>query len=158
MARPVKPIDERQLEALASIHATYEEMALIIGVSPDTLKRRYADLIEKGRARGKSSLRRLQWQSAQNGNVTMQIWLGKQLLGQREKWLEEAAADKVIKLPLRGPKANGERPVNDNSEADTHGQANPEIAIMDTPEGSIKLNEDKGAGLKDTDTDADGAS
>jgi len=26
----------------------------------------------------------MQWKSAQNGNVTMQIWLGKNMLGQRD--------------------------------------------------------------------------
>jgi hypothetical protein len=27
----------------------------------------------------------MQWKSAQDGNVTAQIWLGKQMLGQRDK-------------------------------------------------------------------------
>ena len=27
----------------------------------------------------------MQWKSAEDGNVTMQIWLGKQVLGQAEK-------------------------------------------------------------------------
>ena len=27
----------------------------------------------------------MQWKSAENGNVTMQIWLGKQVLGQSEQ-------------------------------------------------------------------------
>jgi hypothetical protein len=31
------------------------------------------------------SLRRAQWKSAEGGNVTMQIWLGKQWLGQKEQ-------------------------------------------------------------------------
>ena len=31
------------------------------------------------------SLRRAQWKSAKSGNVTMQIWLGKQWLGQKEQ-------------------------------------------------------------------------
>ena len=34
---------------------------------------------------GKASLRRMQGKSAQDGNVTAQIWLGKQMLGQRDK-------------------------------------------------------------------------
>lgn len=34
---------------------------------------------------GKASLRRMQFKSAEDGNVTMQIWLGKQMLGQRDK-------------------------------------------------------------------------
>jgi hypothetical protein len=51
----------------------------------DTLERNFAGDIEKGRETAKASLRRFQWKSAAGGNVTMQIWLGKQLLGQTDK-------------------------------------------------------------------------
>ena len=34
---------------------------------------------------GKASLRRMQYGAANKGNVTMQIWLGKQYLGQNDK-------------------------------------------------------------------------
>jgi len=62
-------------------------------MSEDTLGRRlqergyanFADCYKKHGDEGKSSLRRNQWKSAQDGNVTMQIWLGKQMLGQRDK-------------------------------------------------------------------------
>jgi len=73
------------IKDLASIHCTMEEMASILGTSVDTLERRYADIIKEAKANGKQSLRRLQWHAAQSGNVTMLIWLGKQLLNQREK-------------------------------------------------------------------------
>jgi hypothetical protein len=39
----------------------------------------------KGLSEGRSTLRRLQWANAQKGNFKMQIWLGKQLLGQKER-------------------------------------------------------------------------
>ena len=52
--------------------------------SVDTLERRYADTIKSAKDRGRSSLRRHQWELAQKGNPTMLIWLGKQLLGQRD--------------------------------------------------------------------------
>ena len=32
----------------------------------------------------KYKLRQMQWKSAERGNVPMQIWLGKQILGQSE--------------------------------------------------------------------------
>jgi hypothetical protein len=88
---PVKEIDVKNAERLALIQCTDVEMALCLGVSVDTLARRkqqdpeFAETIERGRANGKMSLRRVQWQSAQAGNATMQIWLGKQILGQRDK-------------------------------------------------------------------------
>ena len=84
MARPKKEVDEELLYKLAQIHCTMREMSDIVGVSVDTLKRRYADLIDKGKSEGKMRLRRKQIEVAMNGNHTMLIWLGKQMLGQSE--------------------------------------------------------------------------
>ena len=89
MARPKKEIDEELLYKLALIHCTMIEMADIVGVSQDTLKRRYADIINKGKAEGKMRLRRKQVEVAMSGNHTMLIWLGKQMLGQRETPITE---------------------------------------------------------------------
>jgi AraC-like DNA-binding protein len=85
MARPLKTIDADVVTALAKIHCTYEEIAAVVGCSTDTLKRRFADRIEKGREAGKASLRRLQFEKAEEGNPTMLIWLGKQHLGQADE-------------------------------------------------------------------------
>lgn len=85
MARPRKKIDPEQVKALAGIGCTNEEMADALKCSPDTLTRRFADAIESGRATAKRSLRRMQWESAKNGSTGMLIWLGKQMLGQRDK-------------------------------------------------------------------------
>lgn len=85
IGRPKKEVDEDMVFNLASIMCTHGEMALVLGVSPDTLQRRYADAIERGYATAKVSLRRMQLKSATSGNVAMQIWLGKQYLGQSEK-------------------------------------------------------------------------
>lgn len=84
MARPKIEIDESLVDKLASIHCTMEEIGSIVGCSVDTLERRFADVIKKAKDKGKSSLRRYQWELAQKGNATMLIWLGKQLLGQRD--------------------------------------------------------------------------
>lgn len=84
MARPKKEVDEELLYKLAQIHCTMREMSDIVGVSVDTLKRRYADLIDKGKSEGKMRLRRKQVEVAMSGNHTMLIWLGKQMLGQSE--------------------------------------------------------------------------
>lgn len=85
MAPPKKKVDEELLKKLASIMCTMEEMSDILGVSVDTLERRYADLIKEARSKGKMSLRRWQFQAAEKGNVACLIWLGKQHLGQSEK-------------------------------------------------------------------------
>jgi len=52
---------------------------------------------EDGVANGKASLRRMQFVNAKNGNVTMQIWLGKQYLEQRDKHETTGADGGAIK-------------------------------------------------------------
>ena len=89
MARPKKEVDEELLYKLAQIHCTMREMSDIVGVSIDTLKRRYADLIDKGKSEGKMRLRRKQIEVAMSGNHTMLIWLGKQMLNQSESPTKE---------------------------------------------------------------------
>ena len=98
--RPRIEIDAKQLEALVRIQATATECASVLGVSVNTLDRRvkelndpetgelyggFGDYYKKIAPAGKASLRRAQWSSALGGNVTMQIWLGKQELDQRDK-------------------------------------------------------------------------
>ena len=85
MARPKKLIDENQVETLAGINCSYEEMAAVLDCDPSTLTRRFAQAIEKGRHRGKMSLKRKMWETAMGGNVTMMIWLSKQMLGYSDK-------------------------------------------------------------------------
>lgn len=84
-------LDSAKVEVLAAIQCTFDEIASGLGVSTDTLDRRrkddpkVADAIKRGREEGTRSLRRIQWEAAQKGNVTMMIWLGKQWLGQKDK-------------------------------------------------------------------------
>ncbi len=98
MARPKLVLDVGMIEKLASIHCTNEEIASIIGCHKDTLTDRYSDLLKKSRDKGKSSLRRHQWELAQKGNATMLIWLGKQLLGQTDKTFVENSGEQVMKF------------------------------------------------------------
>lgn len=84
MARPRKNVDEKQIWELASIGCTMKEIAIQTDVSVSTLEHRFHGVIEKGREFSKASLRRLQLKTAEN-NPTMQIWLGKQLLGQKDR-------------------------------------------------------------------------
>lgn len=85
--RPKFQINYDQVEKLAKIQCTIKEIAAFLGCSEDTLMRdeHFCDLHKKGLEAGKASLRRYQWKSAEGGNVTAQIWLGKQYLGQRDK-------------------------------------------------------------------------
>ena len=85
MARPVKVIDTKTVEAMAAIGCTTSEIASVVGCSPRLLETRYYAHMESGRVRRNEGLRRLQWKAAKAGNVAMLIWLGKQYLGQSDK-------------------------------------------------------------------------
>lgn len=78
-------------ERAASIGCTREETAALLGVQRDTLQvhlerdTKLRDALEVGAAKGRATLRRAQWKGAvEEGNPTMLIWLGKQLLGQKD--------------------------------------------------------------------------
>jgi NADH/NAD ratio-sensing transcriptional regulator Rex len=74
-----------QIERLAEIQCSNKEIAYIMGCSVDTLRRHYTDHVELGKTNGKIKLRRAQWRNAiDDNNTTMQIWLGKNYLGQAE--------------------------------------------------------------------------
>jgi len=84
-------IDYDLLETLGKLQPTDVELADALGISHDTIGRRrktdpeFVRRLEKGKNTGLLSLRRTQWKSAINGNITMQIWLGKQYLGQKDR-------------------------------------------------------------------------
>lgn len=85
MARPRKEVDEEKLELLASFGLTTREIAAVLDVSPDTIERNYAETLAWGVNKCRASLKRKQWEMAMAGNVTMLIWLGKQMLGQKDR-------------------------------------------------------------------------
>lgn len=83
--RPKIEIDPKRVQDYASLGAKNNEIATMLECSTDTLERRFAAELAKGRASLKFSLRRWQLENAKNGNATMQIWLGKQYLEQTDK-------------------------------------------------------------------------
>lgn len=93
--RPRIEISDNMLAEIISmieISCTQEEICHVLKISADTLNRRlkergvgsFAELYKKHEATGKASLRRMQWHACAKGSVPMLIWLGKQLLGQKE--------------------------------------------------------------------------
>jgi len=88
--RPRLTFDLRLVEDLGKIQSTHGELAAVLGCHLETVRDRlrndpeFSAAYEKGLENGKSSLRRIQWKSALGGNTTMQIWLGKQYLSQRD--------------------------------------------------------------------------
>lgn len=75
--------DRKRLADLCRVGCTNDEISALMGVSWDTLDRNYAEIIKKARADIRMSLRRKQISLANQGDTTMLIWLGKQMLGQK---------------------------------------------------------------------------
>jgi len=104
--RPRIKIDYKQVEQLAAMQCTDEEIAAVLGVERSTIKRRKKDddefctAYKKGKERGKASLRRMQFKVAEGGNATMLIWLGKQYLGQSDKTQQEISGPDGGPIPV----------------------------------------------------------
>lgn len=89
-------INKEQFENLCNMWCTLIEISEFFGVSEDTVEswckdtynETFSDVYKKKNSKGKIALRRWQMKSAEKGNVTMQIWLGKQYLNQREHLLD----------------------------------------------------------------------
>lgn len=87
-------IDLAELEKLSALQCTDEEIASWFGVSTRTIENRrkspaFAQAMQRGRTKGRISVRRNQMRMLENGNGTMAIWLGKQVLGQRDTIINE---------------------------------------------------------------------
>ena len=101
----------QQLIGMMRISCTRDEICGILDMSITTLNRRLKErgtenfeaLYKKHCGEGKMSLRRQQWKSAENGSVPMQIWLGKQWLGQRDKFPDEEPNERPIKINIVKP-------------------------------------------------------
>lgn len=89
MALKTKTIRLNEIEDLGRLGATLEEAADSLGISVKSLRRlmnndkRVQEAWDRGRATVKLSLRRKQLRLA-SSNASMAIWLGRQMLGQKE--------------------------------------------------------------------------
>lgn len=93
--RPRKQIDQLQVIKLARLHCSVPEIAEFFNVEATTIRRRFGTLIKQCQAETRARIRQEQLRAALNGNVTMLIFLGKVMLGQRE----DAPADEDRILP-----------------------------------------------------------
>lgn len=90
--RPLVPIDWNKVDRLLQADCKGTEIAGHLGIHPNTFYHRVE--VEKGcgfteyssskKLDGDALLRASQYQKAMTGNTTMQIWLGKQRLGQKD--------------------------------------------------------------------------
>jgi len=87
----------KQVKIFGRLVATHEEMAAWFGVTVRTIENymksneeeednsEFFRVYKKAESETKASLRRNQMKVAEKGNPALLIWLGKQLLGQKEK-------------------------------------------------------------------------
>lgn len=95
--------DRRSLEGFCTLNATHGEIANVFGVSTDTLYRRskeyygedFSSTYKKFSDSGRMSLRRMQFKLAEK-NVAMAIFLGKNMLNQRDNVDKNAGSELVI--------------------------------------------------------------
>ena len=105
MGTPAFKFDPNQVSIFGMYSATYETMAEYYGVSIDTIARRMKDAgsdfcraYKKGAGMGLMKLREAQMAKALSGDSTMLIWLGKQLLGQKDSIQNDVKLNQPIKL------------------------------------------------------------
>ena len=94
VGRPRKPFNQKQFEELCKIQCTEKEIAAVLDMSIELLNQNcnrvygcnFLDIYEQKKETGRQSLRRAQWQTAiKSNNPIMQIFLGKNMLGQADK-------------------------------------------------------------------------
>jgi beta-N-acetylglucosaminidase len=109
MGRPKTEIDKKIFEGLCEIQCTKSEICNVLKCDEKTLTRwckdtynlSFSEAYKKESETGKMSLRRMQWESAEKGNTTMLVWLGKQYLGQTDKQELSGDSDKPVVVKFK---------------------------------------------------------
>ena len=100
-------IDLAELERLSAMQCTDEEIGAWFGVTTRTIERRrknakFADVMNRGRAKGRISVRRAQLKLLEAGNATMGVWLGKNILGQVDEVRHDVSFQALAVMLPRG--------------------------------------------------------
>lgn len=117
--RPRKEIDNKIFENLCGLQCTLEEIAGVFDCSPDTIERwckreyeaTFAEVYKKHSAKGKTSLRRIQFKLAEK-SAAMAIFLGKNYLGQKDNIIEtdeqtlQAVGEALVKIKRAAEQAD----------------------------------------------------
>ena len=85
VGRPIKyEFDQEQVERMASYGSSIREIAAVLEVPEDVIRRRAKAEMHKGSNQLNVRLRKAQIDLALNGNAVMLSWLGKQKLNQTD--------------------------------------------------------------------------
>src|SRR6266702_427874 len=127
-------IDLAELERLSAMQCTDEEVAAWFGVTTRTIERRrrnakFAEVMNRGKAKGRISVRRMQMKLLEQGNATMGVWLGKNILNQVDEVRHELSGG-LAYLSVILPRAvtlagSGAQPLIDAGEADSPVEIEP---------------------------------
>ncbi len=101
-------IDWEEFQKLAAYQCTQKDIADFFGISVDTLENRYfqdhgeklSDFWDKKKGAGRAKLRKIQWDIAQAGSTGMAIFLGKQILGQTDRPMDEEILNACAKVGM----------------------------------------------------------
>jgi hypothetical protein len=121
--RPKIEIDFETVDKLCEMHCSGVEIAGFLEIDYKTLNARVKEQLKQDgttyagfpeyrdakSARGRISLRKMQWAAANRGNVPMQIFLGKNYLSQTEKQRIDMPDETIIKVSLRDTVAEEEQ-------------------------------------------------
>jgi len=77
-------VDPEEVVKLAAIGCTDREIAEWVGITESTLRYNFNSELIKGKGQLIQSLRKAQIRTALEGNPTMLVWLGKNILGQSD--------------------------------------------------------------------------
>lgn len=91
--RPKANIDWNKVDKYLQAQCEGTAIASLLGIHPNTLyeackekhKMNFSEYSAIKKAEGVELLKAKQYQTAMEGNVTMQVWLGKQYAGQKDK-------------------------------------------------------------------------
>lgn len=96
MARPKLDIDGEQVYKLAQLGCSIKEIGAFFECDPDTISKNYSVEIAKGQANLQMRVRRAQLRIMEEHNsAVMAIWLGKQILRQRDRDKEELVIEHI---------------------------------------------------------------
>lgn len=98
------PIDENLVADMALSGCPNTEIAALLGCDEGTIRKRFSDLLVKKRAERCWILRKKQIELAEAGNPTMLIWLGKNILNQRDS--QDVQHEGTVKLEVTYVNAN----------------------------------------------------
>jgi len=79
-----KAIDKDIVYRLACLMCSYDEIGGIFGVTGGYIQNKFKKIVELGRAKGKESLRKAQWEKALAGDTRLLMFLGKNYLAQSD--------------------------------------------------------------------------